>query len=68
MHLVQSQEKKCLASLDLLQKGEVDRLYYLSDLLLLSKAKQLHLNALIEAQMTLGLLEDSLQQPLGEAI
>jgi cobalt-zinc-cadmium efflux system outer membrane protein len=45
--------------------GEADRLALLSGQLRLTSASLSRLNALIEAQQSLGLLEDAVQRPLG---
>lgn len=64
LHEQQKQERAVTAAL---RAGEADRLTWLSARYETASAELARINALIEAQQSLGLLQDALRRPIGEA-
>ena len=56
------------SALDLLKSGETDRLTFVAAQLQTSVSERARLDALLQTQLALGLVEDATQQPLGNGI
>lgn len=65
--LLREQQKQERVATAALRAGEADRLTWLSARYETASAELARINALIEAQQSLGLLQDALRRPIGEA-
>lgn len=65
--LLREQQKQERAATAALRAGEADRLTWLSARYVTASAELARINALTQAQQSLGLLQDALHRPIGEA-